>query len=184
MDFFLIPLLTGFAFNWASAFTHFYSTRLGERAGKFVSFVLRNILGIPVWVYGFILAFRKPASPLFIPGPATDALGSLLIVAGTIPIIWGLLMLRLRSFRPAEKDTLVTRGIYNHIRHPIYAGVLLDFIGGMLLKPTSPALLACILGWGYIFVQARLEEIDLVVRIPGYRQYMQQVPRFFPRLRK
>lgn len=95
---FLIPLLIGFAFNWASAFTDFYSKRWGQRAGRLSSFVLRNILGIPVWVYGLALA-------------------------------------------------------------------------------------ACVLGWGYVFVQARLEEIVLLQRIPEYREYMLQVPRFFPRFR-
>lgn len=92
---FLIPLLIGFAFNWASAFTHFYSKRWGPCAGMLTSFHLRNILGIPVWVFGLALA-------------------------------------------------------------------------------------ASVLGWGYVFVQARLEEIDLVQRIPAYREYMQRAPRFFP----
>ncbi len=184
MYIFLIPLLTGFAFNWASAFTHFYSTRLGERAGKFVSFVLRNILGIPVWVYGLALAARITAAPLFIPSRTTEVLGWLLLVIGTIPMVWGLVLLGLRSFRPTEQDTLVSNGLFRHIRHPIYSGLLFDFVALVLLRPTKPALLACILGWGFVFIQARLEELDLVQRIPGYRQYMQQVPRFFPRVWK
>jgi len=184
MYFFLIPLLTGFAFNWASAFTDFYSRRFGERSGRLASFILRNILGIPVWVYGLVLAFRESASPLFIPNLATEVLGWLLMAIGTIPIVWGLLMLGWRSFRPTKQDTLVSKGLYKYIRHPIYSGVLLDFIGGILIRPTIPAVLACALGWGYVFIQARLEELDLVRRIPAYRQYTQQTPRFFPRLWK
>jgi protein-S-isoprenylcysteine O-methyltransferase Ste14 len=178
---FLIPLLIGFGFNWASAFTHYYSTRWGERAGRLASFVFRNILGIPVWVYGLALTARSSAAPVFKVSLVTQVLGWLLLVAGTIPMIGGLHSLGRRSFRPTERDTLVRSGIFKHIRHPIYSGLLIDFIALILLRPTKPALTACVLGWGYVFVQARLEEIDLRQRIPAYREYMRQVPRFFPR---
>ncbi len=53
-----------------------------------------------------------------------------------------------------------------------------------LLRPTPSVGLAAVLGWGYVFVQGRLEEIDLAERMPGYRSYMKQVPRFFPRFGK
>lgn len=184
MYLFLIPLLIGFAFNWASAFTDFYSRRFGERRGRLISFITRNILGIPVWVIGLVLAFRGSAPSLFIPSPVTDILGWLLVVTGTLPMFWGLAFLGRRSFRPTRQDTLVSAGIYKYIRHPIYIGVLLEFVGSPLLHPMIPAVIACALGWGYIYVQARLEEFDLIRRIPSYRQYMDRVPRFFPRLRK
>ena len=184
MYFFLVPMLLGFVFNWASAFTHFFSQRLGERGGKLTSFILRNILGIPVWVYGLALASRESSSFLFIPNLTTKVLGWLLIIMGTILMVWALVLLGLRSFRPTEQDTLVSRGIYDYIRHPIYSGLLLDLIALSLMRPRIPVILASALGWGYVFIQARLEELDLVERLPAYRQYMQQVPRFFPRLRK
>jgi protein-S-isoprenylcysteine O-methyltransferase Ste14 len=44
-------------------------------------------------------------------------------------------------------------------------------------------LVACSLGWIWVLIQARLEEADLLQRLPAYRQYMQGVPRFVPRLR-
>jgi len=88
------------------------------------------------------------------------------------------------SFRSlvTEKDTLVAEGLFKHIRHPIYSGLLLDFVGLSLMRPTAPILAACALGWGFVFVQARLEEMDLCRRIPAYRDYMQRVPRFVPRV--
>jgi len=181
---FLIPLLIGFGFNWASVFTHSYSVLLGERGGRAASFIMRNILGIPVWAYGLVLAVRASASPFYIPSGATEVLGWLLILAGTISMIGALFSLGLRAYRPTERDTLVSSGLFKYVRHPIYSGLLLDFIALILLRPTIPALLACVFGWGFVFILARLEELDLVQRLPAYRQYMQQVPRFFPRLRK
>lgn len=55
------------------------------------------------------------------------------------------------------------------------------FAGGVLLKPTMPVVVACALGFLWLIVQARLEEIDLVERLPQYREYVKHVPRFFPR---
>jgi protein-S-isoprenylcysteine O-methyltransferase Ste14 len=184
MYLFLIPLLVGFVFNWASAFTDFYSRRFGDRRGRLVTFITRNILGIPVWVIGLVMAFRAAAPPLFVPGLAVKILGWILVWGGTIPMIWALMFLRLRAYRPTRRDALVSNGIYRFIRHPIYTGVLMIFVGGVLLQPRMPALVAVLLGIVYVYVQARLEEIDLLHRMPAYREYMQRVPRFFPRLIK
>jgi protein-S-isoprenylcysteine O-methyltransferase Ste14 len=184
MFIFLIPLLIGFAFNWASAFTHFYSQRWGERRGRLVTFVTRNILGIPVWAFGVILAVREPAAAYFMPSPVIKIVAWVLLTVGTVLMVWALVLLGLRSFRPTEKDTLVANGLFKYIRHPIYNGLLWDFIALVLMRPTVPVILACALGWVFVFVQARLEEKDLIQRIPPYREYMRQVPRFFPRFRK
>jgi len=180
---FLIFLLSGFAFNWASAFTHFYSKRWGEGRGRMVTFVTRNILGIPVWAFGVILGTKATAKLLFVPSPAVRALAWIFLGVGTILMIWALVLLRLRSFRPTEKDTLVSAGLFKYIRHPIYSALLLDFIGFILIRPTVPVLVVSVLGWVFVFIQARLEEMDLVERIPPYRAYMQRVPRFVPRFR-
>ena len=176
-------MLVGFVFNWASAFTEFYSRRFGERVGRRMTFITRNILGIPVWVFGLILAFRESAPPLFSPSLIINILGWMLVLAGPIPMIWALLFLRRRAYRPTMQDTLVSSGIFKYIRHPIYSGVLLELIGGILLHPMLPAIIACLLGCVYVYIQARLEEMDLTRRVSGYREYMKQVPRFFPRLR-
>lgn len=125
------------------------------------------------------------AAPLlFIPNTASQALGWLLITAGAVPVIWGHLVLGWRTHMPSVRDTLVRHGLYAHVRHPIYAGALLIFIGLALLRPTSTVVLASAVGLGWAIVQARLEELDLLQRLPAYREYMEQVPRFVPRLRR
>lgn len=55
-------------------------------------------------------------------------------------------------------------------------------MGLALLRPASTVALACAIGAGWLVVQALLEELDLVQRLPEYREYMKQVPRFIPRL--
>ena len=85
---------------------------------------------------------------------------------------------------PSVKDTLVRHGLYAYVRHPIYAGGFGIVAGLALIRPTWAFVLACILGFIWLIVQARLEEIDLLQRMPDYKDYMKQVPRFFPRLRR
>jgi len=67
---FLISLLLGFALNSASAFTAAYSRRWGEWRGQLASVLLRDVLGMPMWVVGLALAMRTPSPMLFISGPA------------------------------------------------------------------------------------------------------------------
>jgi len=181
MAVFLIPLLLGFALNGASAFTAAYSRRWGERAGQWVSLLLRNVVGVPLWVIGLGLAVRTPSPTLLTTTPMTGAWGWLMITAGCLIILLALVSLRAPAFMPSTQDTLVRRGLYAHVRHPIYGGVLLEFTGIAMLIPTQAVMVACTLGIGWVFIQARLEELDLLQRMPTYREYMQHVPRFIPR---
>lgn len=178
---FLIPLLLGFALSGASAFTAAYSRRWGQRGGQLVSLILRVFLGIPLWVGGLGLAVRAPSLPLLDPSPGREVLGWLFIVAGSMAILLAIKEIGLRAAAPSVQDTLVDHGIYAHVRHPIYAGTLLEFAGLAVYSPTQAVVLACALGVGWVIIQARLEELDLLQRLPTYREYMMRVPRFFPR---
>lgn len=57
-------------------------------------------------------------------------------------------------------------------------------IGLTFLNPTLPVALASAIAIVFFIVMARLEEIDLTQRMPEYREYMKEVPRFVPRLEK
>jgi protein-S-isoprenylcysteine O-methyltransferase Ste14 len=177
----LLLLLAGFACNAASAFTTFFAQRWGERAGRLLTAVLRNLLGIPVWVIGLVLAVRVPSPPLLSSTVVTGVLGWLLLLAGGVLQVWALAAIRMRAAAPGTGDALVESGPYARLRHPIYAGLLLEFVGIVLLTPTVPSALACGLGALWAVLQARFEEVDLVRRLPAYRDYMARVPRFVPR---
>jgi protein-S-isoprenylcysteine O-methyltransferase Ste14 len=180
MYLFLIPLLLGFAFNLSSAFTAAYSRRLGERRGRWVTAILRNVLGIPVWAIGFALAVRTPAPELFLPNQQTTFAGWLMIVLGGGIVVVGLFSLRVIAAAPSAHNRLVESGLYAHVRNPIHSGTILEFIGLALLVPTPPMLTACILGLAWVLLQTRFDELDLLQRLPAYRDYMRRVPRFIP----
>jgi protein-S-isoprenylcysteine O-methyltransferase Ste14 len=111
------------------------------------------------------------------------ALGWVLLAAGCGVQVLALASLRGRAAKPSIADALVEHGVYAHIRHPIYAGLLLEFAALILVKPCRTVALACGLGILWALLQARLEEVDLLQRMPAYRGYLARVPRFMPRFR-
>lgn len=183
MYWFLLPLLIGFAFNSASAFSTYYSVRLGERYGRLVCIIFRDVLGIPVWATGYALAALTRTPGLFTPISLSSLLAGALAVSGVALIVAGLVSLRWRAAAPSLRDTLVRSGLYAHIRHPLYSGMFLELAGLFLWLPSQGMLVACLLGVFWIILQARLEEMDLLQRLPAYKDYMQQVPPFVPRLK-
>jgi protein-S-isoprenylcysteine O-methyltransferase Ste14 len=178
---FLIPLLAGFVLAGASAFTAAFSRKWGERGGQIATSVLRNVIGIPLYFFVLVLAWKVPLPALIDSTLAIRSLAWGLIVAGSIPIIVGHWQLGWRTHMPSLRDALATSGLYAGVRHPIYAGAVLVFAGVPLLHPTSAFITACALSIAFFLIQARLEEFDLIERIPAYRQYMQDVPALLPR---
>ena len=183
MYIFLIPLLMGFSLHSVSSFTGAFSRRWGERYGRWISGMLRIGLAMPLWVIGIAMALRQPSPLFFVPGLAGDALGWLVVAAGAIVITLALALLRVRAAAPSTRDALECSGVYSYLRHPIYAGMLLELTGLALLWPSLAALIVWVLGAVWIIVQTRLEELDLVQRFPAYRSYMDKVPAFIPHRR-
>lgn len=183
MFLFLIPLVIGFIFNSASALTTAFSRRWGDRRGSLITMILRNVLGIPVWAIGFVLAARTQSKLIFAKMIVTDVVGLLMVIAGSLIILLALVAIRSIAVAPSIRDHLVQNGLYAHVRHPTHSGAFLEFAGLFLLRPTQSIAVACVLGVIWVLVLTRLEEFDLLQRVPNYRKYMDQVPRFMPRLR-
>jgi protein-S-isoprenylcysteine O-methyltransferase Ste14 len=181
---FLFPLLFGFSCHLASAFTTAFSCRWGERGGSLITLVLRNFLGIPVWAIGFGMAIHVSSPFLLGPKMALKILGWFLIAVGGVIILIALFVIRWRAASPSTQDRLVQSGLYAHVRHPIHSGTFLEFLGVFCLKPTYAVAVACVLGFFWVWLQTRAEEYDLLQRLPKYQEYMNRIPRFFPRLRK
>ena len=73
MYIFLLPLLLGFALAGASAFTAAYSRRWGGQGGQMATSILRNFLGIPLWVIGFMMAWLQPSRVVLAPTQGSAA---------------------------------------------------------------------------------------------------------------
>jgi protein-S-isoprenylcysteine O-methyltransferase Ste14 len=186
MYYFLIPLILGFASNLASAFTFYYSEKWGRQAGTFITILLRDIFGIPLWAVGFLLAIKEGEDLFFKGTVLTTITGWSLIALGGIIIVMALITIRSKAAAPSTRDELVHSGLYSVIRHPIHTGTFLEFTGLFILWPSLTVAIAFVSGVVWIFFQSKFEELDLKNRIRGYSDYMKSTPPFFPfnRLKK
>jgi protein-S-isoprenylcysteine O-methyltransferase Ste14 len=84
--------------------------------------------------------------------------------------------------RPRDDAVLVERGIYETIRHPIYAGLIGAGLGWSLVT-RSLAAAAVTAGLAlYLDLKSRREEAWLEERYPGYAGYRSRTRRFVPRI--
>jgi len=77
---------------------------------------------------------------------------------------------------PSEEATLVERGPYGIVRHPIYVAGLLVFLGYGLLS-SVPATAAVALLAALWHFKSSVEERHLMERFPGYADYVRRVRR-------
>lgn len=84
-----------------------------------------------------------------------------------------------------ESSKLITTGIFSHVRHPIYLGALILYLGLILF---SFSLLSLIFWVSIIIAYDRLatfEEKDLeTLFTQEYLAYKKNVPKWFPRVKK
>ncbi len=109
-----------------------------------------------------------------------------LLVVCLIPIIYGVVLLRVRGKPTDELEAtthLVTSGIYKLIRHPLYAS-LLFLAWGIFFK--SPSLLdGCLaaVATAFLYATARADENECLVKFgKDYGDYMQRTKMFVPYL--
>jgi protein-S-isoprenylcysteine O-methyltransferase Ste14 len=107
-------------------------------------------------------------------------LGAVLIA---VSLYVGLLTFRENSFAvPVVKvqrergHHVITTGPYSIVRHPMYAGALLMFIGSPLLLCSWWGLLAVPMGIVLFGIRIGIEERTLRTNLDGYTEYMQRVP--------
>jgi protein-S-isoprenylcysteine O-methyltransferase Ste14 len=94
--------------------------------------------------------------------------------------VWAMRLTRVKiTPEPGAGATLCDRGVYRHIRHPMYAGLLLAFAmfalaGGVAALGAWMGLLVVLL------MKLRIEERLWSARDAAYRDYQQRTKRLIP----
>ncbi|WP_317045536.1 methyltransferase family protein [Aquiflexum balticum] len=80
-----------------------------------------------------------------------------------------------------EKEKLITKGIHEYIRHPIYTGLILIFLGYFFYQPSPSSMVHFIMLLAYLPFGIHFEEKKLIATYgEDYRKYKKAVPSLFP----
>jgi protein-S-isoprenylcysteine O-methyltransferase Ste14 len=109
---------------------------------------------------------------------AAGAVGLVVMLVGANALGRGLTAAPL----PNVHARLRTDGLYGHVRHPIYSGLLLVGAAIAAVSGSGLRLAVYVLLVGLLTVKARWEEERLRRRFPDYAAYAARTPRFVPRL--
>ena len=81
--------------------------------------------------------------------------------------------------------TMVRTGPYRYVRHPFYVAIALGAWSGSIATANWFLFAASFIPLGILYARTSIEERKLIERFGDeYREYMRQVGRFFPRLRR
>ena len=118
--------------------------------------------------------------------PEWSFTGIAMLLAGAAIGTWALVFNRPGNFNsrpePKPQTRLVTGGPYAHVRHPMYAGVLLAGLAAVLPYSDWSKLLCWLALFLVLWIKSGIEEKALRQRFPGYREYALMVGRFFPKI--
>lgn len=175
--------------EWRNAglYTAFLISLFAEMFGiPLTIYFLAHFLGLSPWAFGMneshLWAFaldRLGLVPLHVGVYVVMVTSLALIVAGV-----GLLAAGWATVY-GGRGSLVTRGIYRHVRHPQYLGLILIILGFNIQWPTLPTLL---MGPMLIVMYVRLarrEDEELATFFgEAYWDYAARTPAFLPRPRR
>jgi protein-S-isoprenylcysteine O-methyltransferase Ste14 len=119
------------------------------------------------------------------------AAGVPLLAVGFGLYVWSLRSLSVRRalgkelFKPAAESTLVTTGVYAHMRNPIYLSLMLLFLGWFCVTRLTPLAIMTGLAAAHFVLVAKWEEKELSQRFgKAYLDYKASVPFLIPSLRR
>ena len=153
---------------------------LWRSRGTFIAFVIALMTEMFGWPLLVFLLSPLVSVPRLAPS-FFDAVGHWPALVGTALSFAGLALIALGWSRIHRARGLVTGGIYRHIRHPQYTGILLFSFGWILHYPQVITLLLWpILVIAYSWL-ARREERDALEEFgSAYTAYAEKTKRFIP----
>ncbi|MHA1884943.1 MAG: methyltransferase family protein [Promethearchaeota archaeon] len=161
---------------------HLHENRLGNEAphshllqgGSLVIFALVWILDSLIFTFSIFLSFYIPFLFRII------LFGIIIIIA----IVFIQISQKILFNQPENKDELITEGIFGHVRHPLYLGVLLIYLSFIFLSISLISLVVWVI---ILLIYDRLatfeeKELEKIYK-QEYLEYKDKIPKWIPRFK-
>jgi protein-S-isoprenylcysteine O-methyltransferase Ste14 len=139
-------------------------------------FMLAFVVTALIWFVAMGLDYRTHASNV---PPALQVLGFAMYLLSTLFIMW---VFRENSFaapvvkvQSGRSHRVISTGPYAFVRHPMYSGIMLFFVGVPLLLGSWWGAAIAPLFFVLFAVRTRIEERALIEGLPGYADYAARV---------
>ena len=135
------------------------------------------LLAAPRWMPGVLKTRFLPA------GASVSVLGLVLVAAGLAFSVWARRHLGRNwsgSVVVKEDHSLIRTGPYHYVRHPIYTGLLLAFMGMAVTVGEWRGVLAFVLVFASLALKSRAEERRMREAFPEYEQYQRESAAIVP----
>jgi protein-S-isoprenylcysteine O-methyltransferase Ste14 len=154
--------------------------------------LMYSIFAIVHFVAILIYSAGIQQSILFEKSPFMTYLGYMAAAFGTIILVRSMKYLSGGKFLGVsahddleDQEPLVIKGVHGYIRHPIYAGLILIFLGYFLYQPYPTSLVHLVMLLVYLPFGIHFEEIKLIsIHGKAYRNYRKEIPALIPYKRK
>jgi protein-S-isoprenylcysteine O-methyltransferase Ste14 len=141
-----------------------------------VFFLLISLILISVDIDNFF--FRSSSTPIL------KLIGIFTLSFGCIIAIWARLILKDNwsgKVQILEGQRIITTGLYKFVRHPIYLGFSLCFLGSFLFKVNYGSLMAFLIMIPLHIIKANQEEKLLIQEFgTDYSEYIKSTKRLIP----
>ncbi len=139
------------------------------------------------WLLAFLIpSFWNIQAPLFTLKSPMNVIGATIFIVGMIITVSAQMTLKRNysgTLRIRDGHTLITHGIYSHVRHPVYTGVILRTIAIPIYTTSLPGLLIALLGIPLFNYRIGNEEKMLIQEFGDqYTEYIKTTPKLIPRI--
>ncbi len=173
-----------FALYWLVSALRRKKTKRRESIGQRLAYIL------PIFVAVYLLYYSPTdfgfLSTYFVPHTLeVQWIGVAIMAAGLAFAVWARVHLGTNwsgTVTLKEGHELIRTGPYRNVRHPIYTGILIGFLGSAIVNGQVRGLVAVGVIWLSFFIKARREESFLAQEFgPKFVEHTQHTGMFLPK---